>query len=80
MRSHREDERWWCGDDQWEESEGEKGTGMGVEEGDGETQRMETGERNDVGEGMRMTVGNWRMARRRRWRGEAERAKRSGGG
>ena len=48
--------------------------------GDGETQRMETGERNDVGEGMRMTVGNWRMARRRRWRGEAERAKRSGGG
>ena len=33
MRSHREDERWWCGDDQWEESEGEKGTGMGVERG-----------------------------------------------
>ena len=53
---------------------------MGVEGGDGETQRMETGERNDGGEGMRMTVGNWRMARRRRWRGEAERAKRSGGG
>ena len=48
--------------------------------GNGETQRMETGERNDGGEGMRMTVGNWRMARRRRWRGEAERAKRSGGG
>ena len=32
-RSHREDERWWCGDDQGEESEGEKGTGMGVEGG-----------------------------------------------
>ena len=80
MRSHREDERWWCGDDQGEKSEGGERHRDGCGGGDGETQRMETGERNDVGEGMRMTVGNWRMARRRRWRGEAERAKRSGGG
>ena len=61
MRSHREDERWWCGDDQGEKSEGEKGTGMGVEGERRDTEDGDVGEewgwRRDVDDGGKLENG-----------------------